>query len=406
MDPNRGGMDIDQRLPTGLRYARSTPRPSTLKRINMRRFLDELRQRGPSTRAELTRATGVTPPTSSNIIADLLETGLLEESDGRAAAKGRPGKVFRLASASAFIVGATIDVEKCAVAPAGLDGKPKKAETLSFATPPSYEALLDALQNAVQALQDGRSGRCLGLGLSVPGLVEERLGRVAFSPNLQFTNGRSLGPDLEARLGVQVVCTQEEHALCLAEQNLGEAKRLSDFVVLDITSGMGMGVVCGGRYMSGRDGFAGEIGHTTVEPEGPLCGCGNHGCLETLATDKSFLAAVRTRLRTKISLDEVADLVRQGYVDVSQELDSALRYLSIGLASIVNIFNPEAVIIHGKILDLQEDVLPRLTEAMRSRALGPSSEHVQILHAHGAKQDGALAGLLDELFASIGPKLT
>src|SRR5687768_1501766 len=87
-----------------------TPRPATLKRINMRRFLEELRRRGPSTRADLTRAIGVTPPTSSSIIADLMETGFLEEAEIVVVSKGRPGKFFRLATESAYVIGIAIDV--------------------------------------------------------------------------------------------------------------------------------------------------------------------------------------------------------------------------------------------------------------------------------------------------------
>lgn len=394
---------MDERPASTLDY--SSARPATLKRINMRRFLDELRKHGPSTRADLSRITGVAAPTSSNIIADLLTIGLLEETDARTAVKGRPGRVFRLATNTAFVIGGMIDVEECVFAPAGLDGIPRRGDAVTFATPNGYEALLEAIADAVDRVRAKAFGRCLGLGLSVPGLVEERFGRVAFSPNLHFTDGRTLGPDLMEMLGMEVVCTQEEHALCLAEQIVGEARTLNDFVALDITSGMGMGVVSGGRYVSGRDGFAGEIGHTTVEPNGQLCGCGNRGCLETVATDSSFLHAVRARLGTKVGLEEVASMVANGYLDVSKELDSTLSYIAIALATVVNIFNPQAIILHGKVLDLRSDSMESLMAMMSERALAPSSRDVQLLRSKGNKLHGALAGLLDQVFAAVGPKL-
>jgi len=385
--------------------AHQSARPATLKRINMRRFLDELRRLGPSTRADLSRVTGVAAPTSSNIIADLLEIGFLEQTETRIAAKGRPGKVFRLAADSAYVIGGTIDVEECVLAPAGLDGIPRRDDNVRFETPQSYEGLLDAICDAVESLRAKAVGRCMGLGLSVPGLVDERLGKVAFSPNLHFTDDKSLGPDLALRLGIEVVCTQEEHALCLAEQIVGEAKTLSDFIALDLTSGMGMGVVSSGRYISGRDGFAGEIGHTTVEPNGQVCGCGNRGCLETVATDSSFLHAVRGRLGTKVGFDEVAAMVEQGYLDVSKELDSTLSYISIALATLVNLFNPEAIVLNGKVLDLRPDSLEVLSTRMSERALAPSMKRVRLLRSKGDKLQGALAGLLDQVFAAVGPKL-
>lgn len=373
----------------------------------MRRFLDELRRRGPSTRADLTRAIGVTPPTSSNIIADLLETGLLEESDVEAVSvsKGRPGKIFRLASTTAFVVAATIGITECVVAPAGLDGAPRYESANQFATPSDYDALLDLIVREFEALRESTSGRCLGLGLAVPGLVDERLGRVAFSPNLHFLDGRDLGPDLAARLGIEVVCTQEEHALCLAEQNLGQAQGLTDFAVVDFSSGVGMGAVSGGRYVSGKRGFAGEIGHTTVQPDGYPCGCGNRGCLETVASDVAFLAAVRSRLNEDLTIEEVKARMAAGELDVQEELEATLEFVSIGLATVVNVFNPEAVFLHGRMFSLTPEVLPTLYALVRARALRPSTEEVQLRLARGDKLYGAVTGLLDHVFAAIGPTL-
>lgn len=381
----------------------SSVRPATLKRINMRRFLEEIRRHGPSTRAELSRMTGVAAPTSSNIIADLLDLGYLEEAQGRAPSKGRPGKVFRLARQTAYVVGAAIDVERCVVAPAGLEGIAFNKH--SFETPRDYGELIDRIAHQVRQIQRERSGECLGIGLSLPGLVEERSGRVVFSPNLHFTDDHRPGADLEAKLGVSVVCTQEEHALCLAEQIYGQARNLSDFIALDLTSGMGMGVVSGGRFVSGKDGFAGEIGHITVEPNGQKCGCGNYGCLETVATDSSFLAAVRQRLGRRIEFEEIAREVAAETLDVSAELDSTFRYLSIGLATLVNIFNPEAIALYGQVLTLRPDAIQDLTDRMRERALRPSSQRVRLLPAQADKLSGALAGMLDQVFAAVGPKL-
>jgi N-acetylglucosamine repressor len=380
-------------------------RPATLKRINMRRFLEEIRVRGPSTRAELTRVTGVAPPTSSSIIADLLETGWLEQSDDRASAKGRPGKVFRLASSSAMVLGVMIDIHECVIAPAGLDGRPRQAEAMRFRTPQDYDGLLQAICHHAELYLRPGKGRCLGLGLAVPGLVDEGSGTAVMSPNLHFLDGRPLCSDLERRLEIQVACTQEEHALCLAEQHLGGARGLRDYAVVDVSSGMGMGVVMEGRYISGHRGFAGEIGHTTAEPNGILCGCGNRGCLETVATDTALLNSLAARLGYQLSFDEVVSRVSLGHLNIEPELERTLDYLAIGLATTTNLFNPEAIFIHGRLLDLKPDVMDRLRKKTKARALAPSFEDVALHRAQGNKLYGALAGLLDRVFAAVGPRL-
>ncbi len=382
----------------------NNPRPTTLKRINMRRFLEELRRRGPSTRADLTRATGVTPPTSSSIIADLLATGLLEEGESSISGKGRPGKFFHLAGSRAFVLGATIDIRTCCMAPSGLDGKPRAADRVVFDTPNNYRELLDTIVSQAKAITSKTEGKCHGIGLAVPGLVHSGYGRVSFSPNLHFLDGRDLGSDLEALLGIKVVCTQEEQSLCLSEQYSGEADGLTDYAVVDFSSGVGMGVVSGGRYVSGAQGYAGEIGHTTVEPEGRSCGCGNRGCLETVASDIALLRNLSDRLGREVDMKEVRTKAGSDPA-VDEEIDRMLSYVAIGLATVVNLFNPEAVFVHGQTFQLSAEVMRNLEMKVKSRALKPSFEETEIRLAHGDKLHGAIAGLLNNLFAAVGPIL-
>ena len=377
---------------------------STLKMVNMRRFIEEIRRRGPSTRAELGRATGVAAPTSSTIIADLVECGLIEEAEMRSAGKGRPGRVYRLATEDVYVIGATLSPEEFRIAPALLDGSVLTEGLRCVATPADYSRVSKMISAHVAEIHAERPGVCLGFALSVPGLIDERAGRVALSPNLHVIDGQPLGADLAATLKIDVLCVQEEHALCLAEQTSGLGQGLSDFVVLDVTYGMGMGVVSAGRYVSGRDGFAGEIGHMTAEPEGKPCGCGNRGCFETVATDLAFLQAVRERLGAEVGFPEVQFMVREGLVDVRPELDQTLAFLAIAVAGIVNIFNPEAVLISSRLFDLGPGVLSRLVELAGERSLAPC-RHAQILPSKANRLEGVLAGLLNHVFARVGPIL-
>lgn len=376
-----------------------------LKSINKRRFLEELRKRGPSTRAELTRAIGVAPPTSSKIIADLLEAGFLEQGITHSDGKGRPGTYFKLASSNAYVVGATIDISECKVRPAGLDGRFLLEEEITFPTPNTYPEMIAALDKAIREVKGVSLGHCRGVGLAVPGLLDDQLHRVAFSPNLHMLDGQDLGSDLSSSLGYPVICTQEEHALCLSEQNQGAADGLTDFAVVDFSSGVGMGVVSGGRYVSGANGFACEIGHTTVEPNGKLCGCGNRGCLETVASDIVLLQRLSDRLGRVISTGEFHQLWLKGDKAIDDEIRMALEFVAIGLATVVNIFNPQVVFVNGMIFGLGERTLARLSAAVGERALRPSFSSVSIKATTGNKLHGAIAGLLDHLFAEVGPTL-
>src|SRR5262249_23495489 len=151
------------------------------------------------------------------------------------------------------------------------------------------------------------------------------------------------------------------------ERAYGDARGINDYVVLDCVEGLGAGAIIKGQLLEGHLGFAGELGHVAVDPEhGPLCGCGNRGCLETLATDAALARQLSERIGRKLSIDDALELVRQG--EAKPEVQQTLDAMSIGLAAVINIFNPAAVFVHARILDTAPDMLGRLVTLTRRRA--------------------------------------
>ena len=398
-------MDRSLRAPMPLSPLGEPPLPATLKRLNMRRFVDELRHRGPSTRADLARITGVSAPTSSKAILELQEMGLLEPVPEPASTKGRPAILYRLATRTAYLLAGVIRERECAVMPGNLDGTLAPHRAVRFPTPERYEELLARLASAVQEVEDGHGGHCLGLGLSVPGLLNEARGQVVFSPNAHLLDGRLLTDDLQALVSPRVVCVQADHGLCLAEQALGQARSLRDFAVIDLASGLGLGIVSGGRYVGGQSGFAGGLGHVTVEPEGILCGCGNRGCLQKVASDDAFVSAVSARLGRAVTMEEVVRMAQSDELDVRTELDRTLGYLAIGVAAVINLLNPAAIFINGALFDADDGAFHRLVEAVRRRGLRPSVAHCSLIRAQANDALGALSYAIEDVLASVGPKL-
>ncbi|MEY3032739.1 MAG: N-acetylglucosamine repressor, partial [Planctomycetota bacterium] len=146
-----------------------------LRRINERRLFETLQQHGPASRASLTRLSGLTAPTVSKAIESLLSRGFVEETDPTEQTIGRPGKLIRLATESAVVLGVVIDVENCSVTATGLDGRVAEPHTSRFATPTDYLDLLDAIDASGRALVGESLDRLQGVGVSVPGLVNDRL---------------------------------------------------------------------------------------------------------------------------------------------------------------------------------------------------------------------------------------
>lgn len=385
---------------------RTSPvQPALLGKINERQVLRTIQARGPLSRAEVARHSGISAPTASKAVESLLKAGFLEEGEAPELARGRPGKKLHLATQSAQVIGLVIDAEDCHVVPAGLDGKVHRASAVRFDTPPTYEELIYVATAEIERLMARDGMTTLGLGVSVPGLIDYRHQRGVFSPNVPITNGHSPSYDLTARLGVECLMVQETHSLCLAERQYGEARGMDDFAMLDVGGGVGLGVMSGGRLLTGYSGLAGELGHITVELDGNPCGCGNRGCLETVACDAALAQAVSKRLGRKISIRQVLELVHSGEVDLSAELDRTCRYLSVALGAVINLFNPATVFVHGKLLDSNEALFERVMEETRRRALPPSFAECRIIRAQGSRRLGAVAAIIEHLTNSLAPEL-
>lgn len=383
-------------------HTRSPIQPVLLSRINERQILRMLLEHGALSRAEIARAAGIGPPTVSRAVEALLQAGFVEE-EAPQSAFGRPAKRLRLAVQSAQVLGVVLDAERCRVVCAGLDGKVRAEKTQTFTTPNTYAELLQAAESLLRPLIAVPDMTTLGIGISMPGLVDTRLEQGLLSPNLPITNGRAPGRDLEQRLGVACLLVQEEHALCLAERYFGSARGLDDFAMLDVSTGVGLGVMSGGRLLTGQSGLAGEIGHITVDLRGRRCGCGNRGCLETVACDTALAAIVSQRIGRKVDFEEMAALVGAGQLMLGEELDTLCDYLAVALAAVINLFNPASLFVHGKLFALDPDLFARLVRETKQRALGPSFAACRIVQARGSKRQGAIAAVIDHLFDAIVP---
>ncbi|WP_254510602.1 ROK family transcriptional regulator [Anatilimnocola floriformis] len=386
---------------------------SLLRQLNTREVLAALQRHGPLSRAEIARLTGISGPTITRTVVDLLAGQLVEEGTFRPppvgqSLLGRPGKVLRLARAAVSVQGVVIGVSQCELTTAGLDGSPQ-AEPKTFATPRRYGELVKKIveqllrsRETLQTRNDNSPTEVLGIGISIPGLLRREDKRTLISPNLHQTDDQQLGVDIAQRmeelgLATEVVLLQEMQALCLGEQLYGAAQGVADFAMVDIADGLGLGVVQAGQYVEGSNGLAGELGHITVDLHGKQCGCGNFGCLETVATDAALAGSISARLCESYSLDELLPRIQSGELNVEKELGPWLDYLSVGLAAVINLYNPSRLFVHGRGLDAAPDLFDRLIERTAKRALAPSLAGCELIRARGSKRHGAVAAIIQRI---------
>jgi N-acetylglucosamine repressor len=381
-------------------------RPNLLRRMNERRILEMIQAEGGLSRADLVRLTGISPPTVSKLVRSLLSARLLEEGDAAGTALGRPARVLRPANRAASVLGAVVDIRECSIAATGLDGQLQDERIVRFATPDTYSELLDALVKHSRKLIPRRAkSTTLALGITAPGLIDRQQQKMLLSANMHQLDGRYLAGDLKKRLGLRTILLHETDALCLGERAFGQARGMDNFALVDATGGLGAAVMSGGHVMAGHSGLAGEIGHITVEPEGVRCGCGNVGCLETVASDMALASMISAKAGKTMNIAKAFEAVRSGELNADAELDRAVEFLAIGIAALVNIFNPAAVLVLARMFDIREGLFEQLLEIVQRRALSPVVADCKIMRASCSKLQSAIAGTIHHLTSVLGPKV-
>lgn len=342
---------------------------------------------------------GVTFPTVAKAVGSLLDARLLEQFDYVMSGPGRPAKFLRLSKEKSQVVGVTVDVNSCEVAAAGFDGVLWEKSRQPFSTPRSYRELLDVIVSRIKAL-DPKGTPILCVGISVVGLVDYLREEVCFAANLPFLGGKKLGHDLSQRLRAECVMVHDAHALCLAEYLYGGARELDSFVVLDMCTGIGMGAMVNNIFLTGHHGFAGEVGHIPIVPNGRNCRCGRRGCLETVASEWALIERVGERLDRTVDFDEVMSLMIAGNAVVRSELNRLSKYLAMGIAQVVNLLDPQAVFLSGRMFDEFPQLRDRLQSRTAQLALEPAAADCQFMAATGSHLLGAIAAAISAVTSS------
>jgi predicted NBD/HSP70 family sugar kinase len=377
-------------------------KPQLLGRMTQRAVVEAIKTRGPMSRADIARLTGISPTTVSSAVNQVIRSGFIVERDAEITGPGRPGKILRFATEVTQVIGVSIEPEFCEVLVGGLDGQCISEKHHRFPTPSNYPQLLAEIERHTRDWMNQPNTRTLGVGLSLPGVVDPTGERSVFSPNLHQTDNQRPAHDLQERLGLPTVLIQESDALCLAERHKLQTE---DLTVIDYSGGLGIGVIVGGRLLARHFGVPRELGHVTAILDGELCGCGNTGCLETVATDLAFARLVSKRYGQQLTIDEAITLEREKKIDVSAELYQVLDYLAVVVAAVANLFASPKIVLHGRLLDLRPNLMEQLTQLSAKRKLAPYRERCQLLKSTKRKAEGALAGVLDYLFEELGPLL-
>jgi glucokinase len=235
----------------------------------------------------------------------------------------------------------------------------------------------------------GRSPGVISVGIGVPGLYDAATGTTRFLVNLPGWAGTPVAGPVGEALGLPASLINDARAFGIAELRLGAGRRASSMVGLTLGTGIGGVIAVDGRVIQGHDGTAGEIGHQTIEPDGPWCGCGNRGCLEAFARADQIAIACGTA-----TVEEAVERARAGDVRATEGLAQVGRYLGIGIANMISVVTPDRVVIGGGVAAAADLLLGPIREELRRRVRTTSLDQVEIVTAELGTWAGAIGAAI------------
>lgn len=303
--------------------------------------------RAPASRATIARELGLSPATVTQVTKRLIQQGLLEPLSFAPSDGGRPGQLLGLVGGAGHAVGVKLAADHLVLADVRLDGQVIATQTDGFdAVAPDA---VTRLVTGVQSFLDGGSGRLLGVGVGVPGVVAlPDVGNVD-TPVLGWSN-MPLGRYLRRALGVPVLIENDVKALAVAERLYGKARDRSSFVLITVGRGVGFACFVKGVLERGAHGGAGELGHVIITPNGAACACGSRGCLESYVGAEGLVSEARSNgvLRADEDLGRLFELAGAGRAEAREVYSRAAQRLARVVAPAIAALDPEVVLIAGE----------------------------------------------------------
>lgn len=388
---------------------------AVMRDMNLALVLNTLHAAAPLSRADLAARTGLNKATVTSLVRELLEQSWISElgTDPDAAEVGRPAINLALNPQAGCFIGAEINVDFISVIITDFQVQivSRRHESTTHLT--SQEAILERfvflLQEAVaQVRRDGQP--LFGIGVGVPGLVDNQTGRLLFAPNLGWKD-MALGELLQAAFAVPVLVRNEANLAALGESYFGAGRDRDWILYVSFGVGIGGGIIASGHVLEGATGFAGEVGHMILQRDGSLCNCGAHGCWETLAGQcalfnrisqavtagqESHLLAATGGDLAHLTVPLVNEAAQAGDQVALRALYETGVWIGVGIANLLNVLNPQQVIIGGPLSEAHTFLLPVIRETVVRNAwqwVQREAEIVTAVHRADATVVGAVAAV-------------
>ena len=343
-------------------------------------MLNLVRDHQPVSRADIARRMDIGRGVVTSIIQELIDEGTIYEGATGPAARGRRPTMLYVRTQDRLVVAVDVRFSRTYIMISDFAGTQLALE--SFDTIYEPDALVAELVSRINRAMaaHGAAGRCEGIGLVVPGMVDRNTGRVLMSPQLGWRDV-DIRDALQKGVGLPVQIENAPMACALAQMWLGQRGNSSDnFVYVTVSDGVGAGIVLNGQLIRGDSNSAGEFGHNPLDPDGPQCLCGAHGCWEAYTSNQATISRYLGRelvplwggavqQPSTLTIDDLIARARNNDERAASAIEATGHYLGVGIGSIVNALNPSQVFVGGEITGAWDLIERAVREGIMERAL-------------------------------------
>lgn len=363
-----------------------------MKKINKELILNLIREKGPISRADLAKITNMSPTSISRIVTGFSELGLVKETDLTSSGVGRRAILLDTDPNSIHVISVEMDRNISKIGVIDFDGNIISKEEVTYDSHVmKWETVVDKICNIIGEMieqENPAESKIIGIGMGIPGIVDTKNGRVVFSPQLGWKDVEIVDY-IEKKIGHKTIIDNLIKSKALAENVYGSTKGSKRAALINFGTGVGSALIVNEEIYRGITNSAGEIGHTTIDPNGRLCDCGRIGCLQTYITEEALIQEARA-FKNVSSMKEIFDSAIGEENWAINLIDRLYTYVGIAVCNVICMYNPDTVIITGKLIEERPEIIDVIIEKVDNLIWAPFKNTYEIKSSNLCERSGML----------------
>lgn len=354
-----------------------------IKQNNLKMILDIIKSKRSISRAEIVKITNMSPTSVSRIVGSLIDLGLVKETETSSGGVGRKAILLDLDLESVMTIGVYINKHIINVGIVNFGGEILYKDKIELKPKDIHPDIL--ISKACELIRDTiknskiNSSKIIGIGVSLPGIINSKNGEVIFSAPLSWENVH-IAQAIESELNIKTIVDNDVKLEALAESLYGVGKNSGKTALVNFGRGVGSALIIDGEIFRGVTNIAGEIGHITIDPNGILCECGRRGCLQTFIVEDNLIEEAN-KVKKIVDIKEIFEAAHNGENWAASILERAVTYMCVTINNIVCMYNPDTIVLSGSLIEAYPEILNAVEEKCKTFIWSPLRGTFKILYS-------------------------